>query len=236
MSAKSKSNEAKLIECQTCFRTFYTQAQFGQHSRICRGNGGNSSMTSQRKFINIESSNRYKYTYLEKQTKNQLEIKSRFLINIISPNTEQPETAESHRLNWKQTAKKNNLHDNGIKKLLKSHNLEKVHFTVRHRKESGLIVANFIIRNVPQTSENIHYAKSEIEKAIDIVMNKLPFNISMQMHLCKVPECKELVIRDTEGWCSRHRAQNIIEEVHHQHQRKRHLNLLNLSQEQMHGK
>lgn len=202
----NNNNETKMIECQTCFRTFYTQAQFGQHSRICRG-GQNSSNITKRKFINIKFQNKYKYCYLEKQSKNQLEIKSRFLINILFDHIDDDINGNNNNNDWKKIAKRNCLHDNGIKQLLKEHNLSIVHFTVRHRKESGLIVANFIMRSVKQTSENIHSAKLLIEKAIDLVKSILPNYITMQMHLCKINKCKELVIRDTEGYCSRHRAQ-----------------------------
>ena len=187
----------KVIECQTCFRTFVNQAQFGQHSRICRGGKARNTFGQKsRKFIDKSLCHQYKYSYLEKQSKSSLEIKSRFIVNIGGDNSK-----------WKQIGKENDLHDNAVKNFLKSQNLAAVHFTVRHRKESGLIIANFIMRKVEQTSASIHSAKKQIESAIDCVIAHLPQCIKMEMHLCKVANCKELVIRDTEGYCSRHRAQ-----------------------------
>eukprot|EP01083_Nonionella_stella_P083853 231932_1 len=182
------SNNA--IQCCTCFRTFHTQAQFGQHSRICRGGA-----SVARRFINI-SSQPYKYCFLERQNKDKLEIKSRFIVKICNVS-----------INWKDIAKKNGLHDSAIAQLLKSKELGNVHCSVRHRKESGLIVANFVIRSVQQTPDCIHSAKIRIEEAVDEVKNKLPEEVHMHMHLCQVNKCRELVIRDTEGYCSRHRAQ-----------------------------
>eukprot|EP01084_Bolivina_argentea_P056102 102714_1 len=205
----------KLIECQTCFRTFYTRGQFGQHARICRSDlsGSNSiqnssgSNSSISKLVNIKQYT-YKYSFLEKQSKNQLEIKSRLVINIFGNN--------NNSSKWKDIAKQNDLNDNKIKQLLKLHNLDCVNFTVRNRRESGLIIANFIIRSVKHTKPSIHSAKLLIEDAIDIVKSKLPLNMTMELHLCSIQNCKELVIRDTEGYCSRHRAQN-----YHKHTKKR---------------
>lgn len=38
----------------------------------------------------------------------------------------------------------------------------------------------------------------------------------MKLHVCKAKECQELVIRDTEGFCSRHRAQKYHKKSHNQ--------------------
>jgi len=189
-----------LIECQSCYRTFHTQAQFGQHSRICRGGAGTS-----RRFIDSKSQP-FKYCYLERQSKNTLEIKSRFTVQLKSPN-----------VIWKDVVKLNGLHDSGIAEDLKLKKLERVHVAIRHSQRSGLIVANFVIRNVAQTADTIHSAKMDIERAVDEVKGKLPTECEMKMHLCSISGCKELVIRDTEGLCSRHRAQN----YHKKNARKR---------------
>ena len=138
----------------------------------------------------------YKYCYLERQNKDKLEIKSRFIVSMSNVN-----------MNWKDIAKQYGLHDSGIAQLLKLQDLDNVHVAIRHRKESGLIVANFVIRSVQQTEECIHSAKISIEEAVDLVKSALPEQVEMEMHLCRVDGCQELVIRDTEGYCSRHRAQ-----------------------------
>ena len=78
---------------------------------------------------------------------------------------------------------------------------------IRQRKASGLIIANFMVRNVQQNAEAIHAAKISIQHAVDCVYAQLPNDIEMRLHLCKANGCHELVIRDTEGFCSRHRAQ-----------------------------
>lgn len=125
---------------------------------------------------------------------------------------------------WKDVVKLNGLHDSGIAEDLKVLGLERVHVAIRHSQRSGLIVANFVIRSVAQNADSIHAAKMDIERAVDRVKAKLPTECVMKMHLCSVPNCKELVIRDTEGYCSRHRAQK----YHKRNAQKR--NLLQLEQ------
>eukprot|EP01083_Nonionella_stella_P022841 63135_1 len=193
--SSTASNE-KLLECQTCFRTFHTQGQFGQHARICRGNSSNRSISRK---VSPSNEYRYKYSFLEKQSKKELHIKTRFVLNWNN--------GECSSSSWKEMAKKHHLDDNSVRKLLSSNALDSVYFTVRNRKESGLIVANFIIKSVYSAKTNIHSAKLLIEDAVEMVQNRLPHHMTMTMHLCKVKDCKELVIRDTEGHCSRHRAQ-----------------------------
>jgi len=200
-----------LIECQSCYRTFHTQAQFGQHSRICRGGSGTS-----RRFIDCKSQP-FKYCYLERQSKDKLEIKSRFTVHLQSP-----------AVVWKDVVKMNGLHDSGIAEDLKRKQLERVHVAIRHSQRSGLIVANFVIRSVAQNADSIHSAKMDIERAVDEVKGKLPPECQMKMHLCSIAGCKELVIRDTEGYCSRHRAQK----YHKRNAQKR--NLLQLEMQRRH--
>merc|ERR1712204_99402 len=101
----------------------------------------------------------------------------------------------------------NGLHDSGIAMLMKMKDLDKVHVAIRHRKESSMVVANFVVRAVKQDRDSIHSAEMIIENAVDAVKQKLPLHVVMVMHLCSIAKCKELVIRDTEGYCSRHRAQ-----------------------------
>ena len=128
-------------------------------------------------------------------------VKSRFVI-IVSDTT-----------NWKKISRKSGLYDVGIKKMLQLKSIKNVDVAIRQRKASGLIIANFLCRNVEQNAEAIHSAKSSIQNAVDAVYAGLPPTISMKLHLCKAHECRELVIRDTEGFCSRHRAQNITKKV-----------------------
>eukprot|EP01083_Nonionella_stella_P035700 97364_1 len=179
--------EHKLIQCGACFRSFHTQAQFGQHSRICR--------EGKAVIRHLIQSTDYKYAFLEKQTKQKLEVKSRFVIEI----------ADSE--NWKKLSRQSGLYDGAIKKMLQSKDIKDVDVAVRQRRASGLIIANFMVRNVSQNAKAIHTAKSSIERAVDNVYCQLPHNIAMRLHLCKSHQCQELVIRDTEGFCSRHRAQ-----------------------------
>ena len=96
-------------------------------------------------------------------------------------------------IDWKDVAKDNGLHDSGIALLLKMKKLDKVHVAVRHRKDSGMIVANFVVRAVHQTRDSIHSAKMSIEHAVDAVKHKLPEHVQMDMHLCSVGNCTELV-------------------------------------------
>eukprot|EP01083_Nonionella_stella_P034301 93881_1 len=71
---KNIINKNKLIQCGACFRSFHTQAQFGQHSRICREG---------KAIIRHLICENHKYAFLEKQTKQKiLEVKSRFIIMI----------------------------------------------------------------------------------------------------------------------------------------------------------
>jgi len=182
----------KVIQCLICCRTFSTQAQFGQHSRICSGG----TKIQKKKFINIKDQP-YKYCFMENQVKNKLEIKCRFKITILN-----------NKITWKSISKEHSLHDNGVLKLLKDHNLDSVHVSIRHRKESGLIVANFVVREVKQNLQNVHNAKLNIQKAAKVLKDILPTDkCKMEVHVCKINDCREIVIRDTEGFCSRHRAQ-----------------------------
>ena len=108
-------------------------------------------------------------------------------------------------MNWKDIAQKYDLKKNGIAQFLKSKNLENMHVKFIYCPNgSGLIIANFVIKSVKQTPDCIHSAKMLIEKAVDQVKNKLSKQVQMDMHLCCVDGCKELAIRDTQPYCTKH--------------------------------
>lgn len=103
---------------------------------------------------------------MENQIKTKLEIKCRFKIVLLNQNVD-----------WKTISKEYNLHDNGVEQILKENELNLVHVSIRHRKESGLIVANFVIRDISQNLNDVHNAKINIEKAAEILESILPKEI-----------------------------------------------------------
>ena len=63
----------------------------------------------------------------------------------------------------------------------------------------------------------MHAARLDIERAVDAVKGQLPASWCAELHLCRVCGCRELVVRDTEHLCSRHRARK----YHHRNVTKR---------------
>ena len=101
-------------------------------------------------------------------------IKTRFVVHVNDPE------------NWKKISRQNGLFDGAIKKMLISKQILNVDIAVRQRKASGLIIANFLARNVGQNAEAIHTAKTSIERAVDAVFAQLPEDVCLC--IC-MPDC-----------------------------------------------
>ena len=61
--------------------------------------------------------------------------------------------------------------------MLTSLHIDTVDVAIRQRKASGLIIANFMVRNVEQNAQALHAAKSSIQQAVDAVYARLPDNV-----------------------------------------------------------
>ena len=63
--------------------------------------------------------------------------------------------------------------------MLESLHIDTVDVAIRQRKASGLIIANFMVRNVEQNAQALHAAKSAIQQAVDAVYARLPDNVCL---------------------------------------------------------
>ena len=86
--------------------------------------------------------------------------------------------------NWKAIAKANHLRDTAVSTMLTNSNIHNVTVSIRHRKESGLIVANFVQKNVPQRPDSVSKAKNAIERAVNIVKANLPKTVCHTLFVC----------------------------------------------------
>ena len=83
---------------------------------------------------------------------------------------------------WKAIAKANHLRDTAVSTMLTNSNIHNVTVSIRHRKESGLIVANFCQKNVPKQPDSVSKAKDAIEKAVNVVKANLPKAVCFVLH------------------------------------------------------
>ncbi|ETO11749.1 hypothetical protein RFI_25627 [Reticulomyxa filosa] len=131
--------------------------------------------------------------------------------------------------------------DEWMRTLLKSNQVTDVRISARKKKlaKDGTIIINFITPHVRKDSEAIHCAKSNLCKAVQLFSNAVAQHVSfffldctsmytfayififvclwvqglgIAMHTCQWDGCSDIVVRDTEGYCSRHRQQKYHKE------------------------
>jgi hypothetical protein len=181
------------LECRNCLRDFTTNAQYAQHVRKCIMNEIDRTPNWVQK-INYE----IPFTFANDKIHKKINIiKSRI---FITPKVHCEWKQYRKIIKFDQTLFNNNV--NNIK--------------VQVRNKTGESFENISICSLSMKINNnynrndLHSYKIEMVKCyhfINLIFKTYGFQV--YPFICKADGCNELVIRDTEGLCGRHRSNNI---------------------------